>query len=138
MFISIVTILYAFLEYSNLDPLVKNHHETGTFRLLIRLLTRGYMANFTLLDFRTTRYDTADKKWMDESDEPHLDHKKNLSQQISYYILATIMNIVLIYTWYKFELPQGYFLCEIGRREVCLAVVLTGAPLSLLLTFIFR
>ena len=73
--IALVTLLYAVYENSHLDMSEKEYRQVGSIKLWIRLLTRGYIANFTLLDFRTTNYNSSSNKWFDESDE-HL-HKKH-------------------------------------------------------------
>ena len=108
----------------------------STSSLWIRLLTRGYIANFTLLDFRTTRYSTERNKWLDESDDVHFNNRKCFSQQIWYYGVALILNFVMVFSWYKLENPLGYFAC-IGPRGPFVGLILLGAPLSLLLTIIF-
>ena len=74
--IALVSVLWAMYENSHLDMTQKEYRSISFVKLWIRLLTRGYIANFTLLDFRTTTY--SGNKWLDESDE-HPRKKQYLS-----------------------------------------------------------
>ena len=52
-----------------------------------------------------------------------------LVQQLWYYAMSLILNLVMIYSWYKLENSYGYFQCT-GNRMVFVALVVAGAPLS--------
>ena len=164
--IAFLSLLYAMYEYSYLRLREDEYRKFGNLRLWVRLLTRGYIANFTLLDFRTTYYNFNERKWMDESDDylkkdPRMQNPrileylnprileflnaetdsnnmnvKNLKQQLWYYTVSLILNFGLIYSWYNLEESYGYFECN-SNREVFVLLVVAGAPISFVMSILF-
>ena len=89
---------------------------------IIHILTRGYIANFTLPDFRTKRLEQkgGSGRWIcvDGSDEPGKpeeqvkNEKKRFNHQLIHYSIAFLVNAILISLWYSIDEGAGYFECK--------------------------
>ena len=84
-------------------------------RMLVRILQRGWIFNFTILEYPTHHYDQVRKTWVEvdekkplRPDEPH----RSMWQLLFFNILLSLENIFLVLIWFSFYAkkkdPQGY------------------------------
>ena len=129
--IASITLTFAVYEYTFMK---KDKPMPGSTKMLLHLLTKGHIANFTLFNFRTTYYDFKKIKWKDSSDEKRDSPHSVFIHQIWYYIVMMLVNfLIIVYPYYTLSHDQlPVFLTEFGHSSSVAASVVLGAPLSIL------
>ena len=142
-FLAVSTMVGMAFEYSHLE----NHNGSKRVyipQLLLQLLIRGYTSVFTLMEYRAKSQSTG--TWEDEADDEAKDGideepDKRYLHQLLYFSINTTMNAI-IGCWFYFL--SGENICSFlfentgTRRLFWTIIVVTGAPLSFLLTMMMK
>ena len=135
-----------YIEYHSLDNSFKEKMWKSPFKLwrtFVKLCEQAWISFFSLLEYRTKRYDKEVQKWEDH-DDPRVENlpKHHLRNLILYNLLLCLENAVLLVPWY-ITTSTSTDKSVVGSqtnsevRLLILVLVLFASPVSILFMMFF-
>ena len=132
------TLIFTIFEYLQMTSrnIAETRSKCGSIRFLIRLMIRGYLSNYSLLEDRLVKYDG--QKWCYQSDEPYSEEIdiRVYRHRMIYLNVLSLFNSTVAIMLYTFPASE-FNMTSVSQTAVASTIIL-GGLFSSLFTILYQ